>query len=99
MIILASVTASSIILIILLEMGKIKWLKISSIIILVSASLSLLVTGVISLVNISIVKKDYSYIYSPINKLTNYSYLLSISVVIITIVCLVIYHNLKKSRK
>ena len=99
MIILVSIIISSILLIILLEKGKIKWLKISSIVILVSSSLSILVTGIISFANLSIVKKDYSYIYNVVNKLTNYSYLLSISVVIITIICLVIYHNLKKSSK
>ncbi len=92
------ISLGALLLIMLLNLAKWKWIKISSGIVLGSAILMILVTSVILGVNNYILVNDYAYIASVINKYVNLNYLLSGITFLVTIIILIIYSVILKKK-
>ena len=81
----------SILLIALLKFKKAKFIKCSSITILISSIFTSLITLILVAANNVLFKFDYPYIFDIVKKGINFSFILSLSVFVISIIVLIIY--------
>ena len=88
----------SILLIVPLKWKKSKWIKYCSVTILVSSILNCSLTLLYLIGNNLLFKLEYPYIYDIINKIINFSFILSISTFIIMTIILIIYHIINKKK-
>ena len=86
----------SLTLIILLNLRSMKWLKISSLTILIATIFVSLITLGIMIFNNLYLKFDYEYIFNVVNNFIKLNYMIDGIIIFVTIILLIIYHIIRK---
>ena len=81
-----------------LEYKKAKWIKWNAITILISSIFTSIITIILFIANNALFRLNYQYIYNIFSKTINFSSIISLSILVLMIITLIIYHMyLKKS--